>query len=53
MSRNFLFEDYEAKRKKMLRAVTRVRDKFGYESLMFGRTEEDKKLKGMENYFQV
>ncbi|MBE0551889.1 MAG: hypothetical protein IH619_05870, partial [Ignavibacterium sp.] len=49
----FLFEDYEVKRKKMLRAVTRVRDKFGYESLMFGRTEEDKKLKGMENYFQV
>ncbi len=49
----FLFEDYEVKRKKMLRAVTKVRDKFGYESLMFGRTEEDKKLKGMENYFQV
>jgi len=49
----FLFEDYEVKRKKMLRAVTRVRDKFGYESLMFGYTEEDKKLNGMENYFQV
>ena len=49
----FLFEDYEVKRKKMLRAVTKVRDKFGYELLMFGRTEEDKKLKGMENYFQV
>jgi len=31
----FLFEDYEAKRKKMLRAVTRIRDKFGYESLLF------------------
>ncbi|MBK6912712.1 MAG: DNA polymerase IV [Ignavibacteriales bacterium] len=41
----FLFEDYEVKRKKMLRAVTKVRDKYGYESLMFGRTEEDKKLK--------
>ena len=49
----FLFEDYEVKRKKMLRAVTKVRDKYGYESLMFGRTEEDKKLKGVENYFQV
>jgi DNA polymerase IV len=49
----FLFEDYEVKRKKMLRAVTRIRDKFGYESLMFGNTGEDKKLKGMENYFQV
>jgi len=49
----FLFEDYEMKRKKMLRAVTKVRDKFGYESLMFGTTEEDKKRKGMENYFQV
>jgi DNA polymerase-4 len=49
----YLFEDYEMKRKKMLRAVTRVRDKFGYESLMFGNTGEDKRLKGMENYFQV
>lgn len=49
----FLFEDYEAKRKKMLRAVTRIRDKFGYESLLFGNTGEDKRLKGMENYFQV
>ena len=49
----FLFEDYEVKRKKMLRAVTRIRDKFGYESLLFGNTGEDKRLKGMENYFQV
>jgi len=49
----FLFEDYEVKRKKMLRAVTRIRDKFGYESLMFGNTSEDKRLKSMENYFQV
>ena len=49
----FLFEDYEMKRKKMLRAVTRIRDKFGYESLLFGNTGEDKKLNGMENYFQV
>ncbi|MFO7525145.1 MAG: DNA polymerase IV, partial [Ignavibacteriaceae bacterium] len=32
----YLFEDYEVKRKKMLRAVTRVRDKFGYESLLIG-----------------
>jgi hypothetical protein len=30
----YLFEDYEVKRKKMLRAVTRVRDKFGYEFIM-------------------
>jgi DNA polymerase-4 len=49
----YLFEDYEIKRKQMLRAVTKVRDKFGYESLLFGRTQEDKKLKGMENYFQI
>ncbi|MEO8232572.1 MAG: DNA polymerase IV [Ignavibacteriota bacterium] len=49
----FLFEDYEMKRKKMLRAVTRIRDKFGYESLLFGNTGEDKKINGMENYFQV
>jgi DNA polymerase-4 len=49
----YLFEDYVVKRKKMLRAVTKVRDKFGYESLMFGNTGEDKRLKGMKNYFQV
>ncbi len=49
----FLFEDYEMKRKKMLRAVTTIRDKFGYESLLFGNAGEDKRLKGMENYFQV
>jgi len=49
----YLFEDYEIKRKKMLRAVTKVRDKFGYESLMFGRTQENKELRGMENYFQI
>ena len=47
----YLFEDYEVKRKKMLRAVTKVRDKFGYESLMFGRTEGDKKQKGIEKLF--
>ncbi|MDP2363862.1 MAG: hypothetical protein Q8M94_08845, partial [Ignavibacteria bacterium] len=47
----YLFEDYEVKRKKMLRAVTKIRDKFGYESLLFGNTGEDKKLKGMANYF--
>lgn len=49
----FLFEDYQIKRKKMLRAVTSVRDKFGYDSLLFGNTNDDKKIKGMENYFQV
>ncbi|QQS37423.1 MAG: DNA polymerase IV [Ignavibacteriales bacterium] len=31
----YLFEDYEMKRKKMLRAVTGVRDKYGYKSLLF------------------
>jgi hypothetical protein len=41
------------KRKKMLRAVTRIRDKYGYKSLMLGSTQIDKDLKGMENYFQV
>ena len=41
------------KRKKMLRAVMKVRDKFGYEALMFGQTGEHKRLRGMENYFQV
>jgi len=49
----YLFEDYEVKRKKMLRAVTRIRDKFGYESLMIGSSNVKKRLKDMENYFQV
>ena len=49
----YLFEDYQIKRKKMLRAVTRIRDKFGYDSLLFGNTNEVKRSKGMENYFQV
>jgi len=31
----FLFEDYEIKRKKILRAVTRIRDKYGYEIIRF------------------
>lgn len=48
----YLFEDYEVKRKKMLRAVTGIRDKYGYESLMLGKTEGNIRLKGMENYFK-
>jgi DNA polymerase-4 len=31
----YLFEDDEVKRKKMLRAVTGIRDKYGYKSLLF------------------
>lgn len=31
----YLFEDYEMKRKKMLRVVTGIRDKYGYKSLLF------------------
>ena len=49
----YLFEDSEVKRKKMLRAVTRIRDRYGYNSLRLGSTQIDKELKGMENYFQI
>lgn len=49
----YLFEDNEVKRKKMLRAVTKIRDKYGYNSLRLGSAQIDKDLKGMENYFQV
>lgn len=49
----YLFEDYNVKRKKMLRAVTKIRDKFGYNSLMFESAQIDKDLKGTENYFQI
>ncbi len=48
----YLFEDYEVKRKKMLRAVTRVRDKYGYESVLLGKAEENRRLKEKENHFK-
>jgi len=48
-----LFEWEEIKRKKMLRAVTRIRDKYGYESVMFGSVESDKKSKMIVNPFRV
>lgn len=35
-----LFEDEDAIRKKMLRAVMKIRDKFGYESVQIGKTEK-------------
>jgi DNA polymerase-4 len=34
----FLFEDSEIKRKKMLRAITRIRDKYGYSIIGFSGT---------------
>ncbi len=48
-----LFEWEEIKRRKMLRAVTRIRDKYGYESVMFGAVGTDKKLQTMVNPFRV
>jgi DNA polymerase-4 len=49
----YLFEDYEVKRKKMLRAVTRIRDKFGYDSLLIGSAKLEKEKSKQENYFHV
>ncbi|MBT8377607.1 MAG: DNA polymerase IV [Ignavibacteria bacterium] len=48
-----LFEWEEIKRRKMLRAVTIIRDKYGYESVVFGTAETDKKLQIMVNPFRV
>jgi DNA polymerase-4 len=48
-----LFEWEEIKRRKMLRAVTRIRDKYGYESVMFGSIETDKKPSMMVNPFRI
>ena len=48
-----LFEWEEIKRKKMLRAVTRIRDKYGYESVMFGSVERDKRSQIIVNPFRV
>lgn len=31
----YLFEDYEIKRKKMLKTLTKIRDKYGYKSIYF------------------
>jgi DNA polymerase-4 len=49
----FLFEDYQVKRNEMLRAVTKIRDKFGYEALLIGSSDATKNLKEMKNYVQV
>lgn len=38
-----LFEDEDISRKKMLRAVTKIRDKFGFESIQFGDSKNKKK----------
>jgi hypothetical protein len=48
-----LFEWEEIKRRRMLRAVTKIRDKFGYEALMFGSVDSDKKSLTMVNPFRV
>jgi DNA polymerase IV len=49
----YLFEDYEVKRKKMLRAVTRIRDKFGYESLLIGCAKLERDIIRQKNYIKV
>jgi DNA polymerase-4 len=48
-----LFEWEEIKRRKMLRAVTKIRDKFGYEALMIGSVDHDKRSQTMVNPFRV
>ena len=53
IEQEYLFEDYEVKRKKMLRAVTRVRDKYGYNSLLIGCAKLEREAIKQENYFQV
>ena len=39
----FLFEDEEIKRKKMFRAITKMRDKYGYAVLQFGEMTTNKR----------
>ncbi len=39
----FLFDDEEIKRRKMFRAVTKIRDKYGYASVQFGEILTNKK----------
>ncbi len=36
-----LFDEEQNIRKRMLRAVTKIRDKFGFESIQFGRTDKN------------
>lgn len=48
----FLFEDYEVKRNKMLRAVTRIRDKFGYKIIQFSLPQKEAR-NGNENYYKI
>lgn len=49
----YLFEDYEVKRKKMLRAVTKVRDKYGYESLLIGCAKLERDIIRQKNYYKI
>jgi DNA polymerase IV len=49
----YLFEDYEIKRKKMLRGVTRIRDKFGYSSILFGNLKPEREMRDIKSYFQA
>ena len=48
-----LFEWEEVKRRRMLRVVTKIRDKYGYESVMFGTVESDTRSQTMVNPFRV
>ena len=48
-----LFEWEEMKRRRMLRAVTKIRDKYGYEILMFGSVDKHKGSLAMVNPFRV
>jgi DNA polymerase-4 len=48
-----LFEWEEIRRRRMLRVVTKIRDKYGYEILMFGSVDKHRRSLVMVNPFRV
>ena len=48
-----LFEWAEIKRRRMLKVVNRIRNKYGYDSILIGELKKIKETEKQPNYFQV
>ena len=48
-----LFEWIEIKRRRMLKVVNRIRNKYGYDSILIGELKRIKETHKKPNYFQI
>ncbi len=48
-----LFEWTEIKRKRMLKVVNRIRNKYGYDSILIGELKRTREIEKQSNYFQA